>query len=227
MLRGQDTKVLHHLSTLSLRKLAKGTSLVSFTGERACIVKYGYLFQFHPVRKFFPTFKDWDAVQGPCSEGTIKYTVYSPPHLSPMEKCVKDIENHLAIYDRGTPMASRIRKLYLAFGLKSYVELKDSPSFLWGNQKSFYTYGVWKENTFFTSHPLGTFQQYHQKHLEILDKDGNFIPLGFFKDRVYVRGVLTLNLALYAKVLAGTFTLRLSWKVGGERKRMLFYIESF
>jgi hypothetical protein len=226
MIRGQDTKVLHHLSTLSLKKLAKGTSLVSFTGERASIVKRGSLLQFFPVRKFFPSITEWDTSQGPCHEG-IRYTIYAPNKLSPMEKCVKDVENQLAIYDRGAPMATRIRKLYSAFALKSAVELKDTSSFIWGKQKSFYTYGVWNETTFFTSHPIGLFYQYHQKYVEILDKDGNFIPLGFYKDRVYVRGVLTLNLPQYAKILAGTYTLRLSWTVAGERKRMLFYIDAF
>ena len=201
-------------------RLSIGSCLVSTLGNRACVTKEG-VFEFFPTRQFFANMHEWRRAKGINS-----LTLYKSS-LSGMRRRIFDLEHRLALHDRHTHMAFKLKSIFDYFDLPSRVIFKPHTYPFFENYKNKYVCGVWYENEFYMPHKMvATYLHYHgTRELEILDKYGNWVHLAPCGDKVYIRGVLTQNLAQYANILAGTYTLRLTYNTNLGKKSYSFLVD--
>jgi len=197
-----------------------GTCLVSSIGNRACITKEG-VFEFFPTRQFYRNVKEWQSLM---PENSVD--VYSTT-LTGMKRRIFDIEHRLATHHRHTHMAFKLKTIFDYFDLPSRVIFKPRTYPFFSCSRNKYMCGVWNERDFYQPNlMIGTYLHFYGKrNLEILDVYGNWVHLAPCGDKIYIRGILTQNLALYAKVLAGTYTLRLNYGTNLGKKSHSFLVD--
>ena len=195
------------LSEIEMR-YSLGSRVVSSSGHRLQVVKYGSYFQYFPERRFFPSLKDW--TQTLTKDSTLDY--FSPHPVTPKQQKVLNLENCIAFEHRNSPMASKLKFLFYSLGIRSHVQFCAPKSFSFTRQK--YTCGVWYDQEFFSFHSvLGLYTHFYAgPQVDILDLSSRWIHVAPCNDLVYIRGTLTNNLAKYALVQNKTFRLRVSWK---------------
>ena len=161
-----------------------------------------------------------------CKQNNI-LKIIPPQHMTPMEKRVFDLEHYLSSVHRHSCIAHKLITIFDHFLLKSKVflhPLKPLPS-----GKNLFSCQVWNEREFYIpGKSIGTFVHYsNSRELHVLDNFGNWIYIAPCLDSIYIRGVLTNNLAQYARIHDKTYTFRLSWTTKQGKKSTLFLVDVF
>lgn len=203
-------------------RIAKGTRILSSLGSRAILTREG-CFEYFPSRRLFPKVIDWS--------NTIEAGKDVPPFFfsnhhtyikslpqTRMQERVFDLEHRLSALYRHSTVAHKLNKIFDHFLLSSRVLFH--PSKPLNDKKKKYTCKVWYEQDFYIpGKSIGTFVHYYgNKELQILDTKMKWVHLAPCQDSIYIRGVLTNNLAQYAMIIDRTYTLRLSWNTSKGKK---------
>ena len=199
-----------------------GTRILSSCGQRLQVVKQGKYFQFYPNRIFYPSLKDWTQTL----EKNSTLETFLPLHVTPKQRQVLDIENSLA-FDRHSTIAQKLEYLFRSLNIRSQVNYTVPSSFRMTTK--WYTCGVWYDQDFYSFlKVLGHYKHFYTgTQVEILDTSSKWIHVAPCKDMVYVRGILTNNLAKYALVRNKVYRLRVQWKAGRKRFSQEFDMDVF
>jgi hypothetical protein len=143
-----------------------------------------------------------------------------------MKRRIFDLEYRLAL-SKHSHMAFKLKTIFDTFDLSSRVIFKPQTYPVFECYKNKYTSSVWYERDFYCPKKIiGTYLHFHgTRELEILDVYGNWVHLAPCADKIYIRGVLTHNLAQYATVMAGTYTFRLTYNTNLGKKSQSFLVD--
>jgi hypothetical protein len=187
-------------------------------------------FEFFPRRRFFPRVEHWVKKHSEESMTDIKdpprlLIVKSKPNAG-MQKKVFDLEHRLSALHRHSTVPHKLATIFNHFLLNSRVYFNPSKPEQDGKKK--YMCKVWYEQDFFNpDKSIGTFVHYYgTKELHILDLHNKWVHLAPCQDFIYIRGVLTKNLAQYAMIMDRTYTLRLSWNTSKGKKNAIFLLDA-
>jgi hypothetical protein len=212
-----------------MNKLARGTRILSSLGSRVILTRQG-VFEFFPTRRFFPRVEHWvkkhhkEALQQELESPRLLIVPTKP--ITGIQKKVFDLEHRLNALHRHSTIAHKLSTIFDYFLLNSRVYFNSTKPEQDGKKK--YMCKVWYERDFFNpGKSIGTFVHYYgTRELHILDLNEKWVHLAPCQDSIYIRGVLTKNLAKYAMIVDRTFTLRLSWNTSKGKKYATFLLDA-